>query len=439
MTHKKHSAVLSIAGILLFSMICLSTIHGLTGFVSPLGAGICAWLAGILLFKRVSRQQKYQVWIILTIGFICMFFSLSQGKTAVLVAAVSINQAVLAMLAAVGFLRLVTQPRLHKHETLPTGKAALLRTLYGVHLFGFFINMSVLVIMGDRLAAHQTGLSRQQAIILSRAFAMAVLWSPFFAAMAVIYLYIPHINFLLLMAMGLPLALCGLWLTGHELVSEAESQHFVGYPMHFASLWVPSLLAVCVVLVHFLFPQLPVLTLITLLPIVLVVIVLSLQQGLPATFHQIFMHITHNLPTMSGELLLFLAAGVMAAGISSVLQITMIQLPLSHFGLLEATLLLFVILLIALIGVHPLISITTLSSLFLPIPHDPNLLGMTFLMGWGLGVSGTPFSAMHLMMQGRFHLSSYLITRWNIRFTLKMIALSLVVLYCYDLVSYYFI
>ncbi|WP_157237579.1 hypothetical protein [Beggiatoa alba] len=416
-------------------MIILSIIHGLTKLTHPVLAGICAWLAGILLFKRVSRQQKYQVWIIFTIGLLGIIFSLSQNNQAVLSAAISINQAVLAMLASVGFLRLVTQPRLQKHETLPTGKSALLRTLYGVHLFGFFINMSVLVIMGDRLAAQQHTLSRQQAIILSRAFGMAVLWSPFFAAMAVVYLYIPHINFLLLMLMGFPLALCGLWLTGRALNGEAESESFTGYPMHFAALWIPSLLALCVVITHFLLPQVPVLTLITLLPLLLVFLVLSLRHGGRSAFQQFYTHITHGLPTMSGELLLFLAAGVMAAGISGVLQVLAIQLPLSQFGFIEASFLLIVILSIAFIGVHPLISITTLSPLFLPIPHDPNLLGMTFLIGWGLGVSGTPFSAMHLMMQGRFHLNTYTMTRWNIGFTLKMIGLSLFVLYSYDWIN----
>ena len=50
-------------------------------------------------------------------------------------------------------------------------------------------------------------------------------------------------------------------------------------------------------------------------------------------------------------------------------------------------------------------------------------MGITYLMSWAAGVSSSPFSGMHLAMQGRFGTDSRGFLRWNGSFTLLMLAI----------------
>ena len=135
-----------------------------------------------------------------------------------------------------------------------------------IHLFGAAINLSAVVIIGDRLARQGT-FGKRTAILISRGFSSAALWSTFFAGMAVVLTYSPGAELPILIAVGLPLAVAGLAYTYAEaLVSDpSRLAAFSGYPIHFQSLWIPGLLAACVLLTHVFLPQWSVLTVISLL------------------------------------------------------------------------------------------------------------------------------------------------------------------------------
>ena len=79
--------------------------------------------------------------------------------------------------------------------------------------------------------------------------------------------------------------------------------------MHFAALWIPALLAILVLIAHEILPRVPILSLISSLALAMTLGVLSVRYG-AAGWTRMIEHIRTGLPRMSGELVLFLAAGV---------------------------------------------------------------------------------------------------------------------------------
>ena len=139
---------------------------------------------------------------------------------------------------------------------------------------------------------------------------------------------------------------------------------------------------------------------------------------------------------MSGELALFLAAGVLAAGIASLVDGAGWTLDLPHFGAGQASLLLILMVALSAAGVHPVISIASAHAVLAPLAPDPNLMGITYLMTWAGGVASSPLSGMHLAMQGRFGVDARGFLRWNGGFVLLMLATDVVVLHLFERLSH---
>mgnify|MGYP001827837464 CR=1 FL=1 len=422
--------MVAVSGWLILLAILLSAANGLGLGLPAAAAGITFWLAGVLLAPRVVGLQRIQTLVMLAIGCAGLLYAGIHGGEPQWSKVLVGNQALLAMLAGVSFLRLVTLPQSAAEELDPRGPGALRRTLLGVHLFGSVINLSAVMILGDRQARRQA-LAPLQATVLSRGFSLAAHWSPFFAAMGVALSNSPGAQLLVLSSVGLPVAALGLALTASQLCRRADAQAYVGYPMHFASLWIPGLLASLVLLFHLSAPSIPILPLISGLAVLLTlgVLLARTRERAPTRF---FGHVREGLPRMSGELLLFLAAGVLAAGIGSLVQSTGWGLQLSAFGATEASLMLLLMVGLSVVGVHPVISIATAHGLLTPLAPDPNLVGITYLMAWAQGVAISPLSGMHLGMQGRFGIDPRGFLRWNGSYTLAMLVLDTGVLHLYE-------
>ncbi len=116
---------------------------------------------------------------------------------------------------------------------------------------------------------------------------------------------------------------------------------------------------------------------------------------------------------------------MLAAGINSALSVVEFDmghgLPLfNHFGWLESSLTLLLILLVAIVGVLPLISSSGLAPLPWPLLPDPCLLGRCFLLGLGLATGTSPLSGSNLALASRYNLSAGMILRWNLLYGLLM-------------------
>lgn len=419
-----------LAGWLLLAAILLSVAHGVSGLVPAALPGSAFWLAGLLLVGRVRGLQRTQTLLMFVVGTAGLLYAWSVDSRMQLDKALSTNQALLAMLTGVSFLRLISLPEAAASEPNPRGRGALWRTLLGVHLFGSVINLSAIMILGDRLS-RERAMTPLQACVLSRGFALASHWSPFFAAMGIALSNAPGAQLLTLASVGLPLAAFALLLAGWQLARWPGAADFIGYPMHFSALWIPGLLAALVLGLHLLLPAVPILSLISALSLLLTLGVLAVRHGGDALV-RFNGHVRDGLPRMSGELALFLAAGVLAAGIASAVEGSGWTLDLLEFGATEASMLLVLMVAVSVLGVHPVISIATAHGILAPLAPDPNLMGITYLMTWAAGVSSSPFSGMHLAMHGRFGIDSRGFLRWNGPFTLLMLMVDVVVLHLFE-------
>ncbi len=418
------------AGVLLTLMVIASVMPG----ISLLPAGILGWSAAVLLSHRLGRRQRIQSAWLLGLGGAGILWGMLHGVPFDLTRILAGNQGLVGLLAAVSFLRLVTRPEATT-QNLPTprGRKALWRTLIGVHLFGAVINLSTVVILGDRMTTRGR-LGKRRALALTRGFAAAAYWSPFFSAMAAALTYAPGARLGIVVLAGLPMAAVSLWLTAREIDPEDPTlgAPFIGYPMRFSALWIPGLLVAIVLTAHTLVPHWSILAIITLSAPLLTVVILLVREGRGA-WQPLKNHVTHGLAGTTNEVALFLAAGVLAAGLMSLTGSFSGWLPFDHFGATTAVLVLGVMVGLAALGVHPIITIAVWGVWLAPLHPDPNLLAITLLMAWGLGVPANPLSGLHLIMQGRYGIDGYAFLRWNANYVLKCLGVGMTLLYCYGM------
>ena len=58
--------------------------------------------------------------------------------------------------------------------------------------------------------------------------------------------------------------------------------------------------------------------------------------------------------------------------------------------------------------------------MILTLDPDPNLLAITYLLGWNLGTCCSPLSGTHLVFQGRYDIPSWKAAMWNWPYALIM-------------------
>jgi hypothetical protein len=415
----------AIAGQLLLATIVTAVGYTFVADFPKLASGVLAWGAGLLLWPDLPRQTRRQVTILLLIGLAGIGWGVLHGNAPDVQMMVAGNALLLAMLAAVSFLRLITRPDTEADESLPSGRRAVWSTLLGVHLFGAVINLSSVFIMGDRMARGGR-LSQSQTVVLTRGFTAAAFWSPFFAAMAAAMTYAPGASLPQIWLLGIPLAASGLLLTA---LGCREQNRFTGYPMHPSALTLPGLLALAVLLLHQWRSDWHILGIICLLAPSLSILTVLIHRDNPLI--RLRNHIHRDLPGMRNELCLFLAAGIMAAGLNAVFASFGDWLPFERFSGIEASLLLLFMVATSILGVHPVINIVALGTLLAPIHPPGTLLAMTFLSAWAIGVACSPFSGINLSLQGRYAQRSLDSLKWNGLYSLVMLLLSIAVLNLY--------
>lgn len=419
-----------LAGLSLFIMTLLSIAAAVSPAVSPLATAFFAWLALLLSINQLPRKMLIQASLMLSVGLGCMFWSLDELSQLPFEKMFSANHQLLAVIAAVSFLRLITQAGNGSDESLPFGKMAMLKTIWGLHLFSSIITLSAMMIFGSRIEKEAT-INRLHAIMFSRTFACGCFWSPFYVAIATAILYAPGSDLLVLSLAGIPVALFGLAITSWQFMRDEEIESTAGFPVHADALAIPVALSVLLIVTHLLLPDFPVLSLISVLALLMTAILL-LYQKRSAALALYKNHIEEYLPKINRELTLFLAAGVMATGLSVYITSGDIALSVPEFTPLIGAIFIIVSTIISIFGVHPVITISVIGSLLSTTDFNPNLLGVCMMMMWGIGIVISPMSALNLSIQGRFGISSFSFLRWNAVFVLSLIIFSTGLLYLYS-------
>ncbi len=393
--------------------------------------GAIAWAACLLLLLRLPAHQLYMVLSLAGIGVIGIAWSMTRGASGLIEMALTQNVPLSGMLIAVSFLQLIAVSNEAEAEPLQRGRGALFKTMIGVHLFGAVINFSAVAIFADRLSA-RSKLTMEQAMGLSQAFIVGAAWSPFYGAMAAALTAAPGASLTQLIFWGIPVAVAGITVTWFTLTSERHggARDFVGYPLHLEALWVPAVLAVSVLAIHEWQPAWSVLAIIAAMASLVTVLTLLVRTG-SKTGPTLLRHIHNRLPGMNGELTLFLAAGILSAGMTGAIDVLDLGLPFSQFGAFEASLVLIVMNVCAWLGLHPIILVSVLGPWVMPLQPDQTLLAMTFLMSWGVGLTACPMSNTMLAMAGRYGLPFGQLLGMNRRFSIKMTVICIAVIYVY--------
>jgi hypothetical protein len=337
------------------------------------------------------------------------------------------NQYLLSLLIGVGFLRLIATPK-GDGGTLPKGKSAWIQTYLNVHLFSSVINLSALILVGDKLYK-KSPLNNTQIILLTRAFASDAYWSPFFVAFAAALSYLPGLDTTVILINGIALAFVAFAITYYETVKSSvlDIDNFTGYPIVFNTLIIPVLLALFVVLTKYYYPAVNTIILISLFSISLVVIVLPFNEGLNRAFKKMKTHVYEELPKMKSELSLFMVAGMFGVLFSSFLVGMGVNISFAGFDWIYASVLLAIFILLGFVGIHPLISIAILGDFLTEANHT--LFAVMFLIAWSITIAASVFSGLNLTISARYKIEAKEILKVNFLYVLKMYLIGIFSLY----------
>lgn len=384
--------------------------------------GFAAWSAALLLFADTPRILKLQVSLILLAGIGLIVYARAQQAAIDPDLLISSSTGLMTMIASVGFLRLVMIPDTQLNEDLPVGRKAFMQTLLGLNISSSVINISAPILISDRIHRKRP-LQRFSAQTFTRVFCGVSSWSPFFGAMAVVLTYVSDASLGWIIVAGFPFMLVGLIGVYLEarLRYPAEVESFVGYPTHLGALKVPAILILTVVLLSQWLADTSILVLIAISALLVTMLVLALRYGIVESGKRLRDHVLGGLPRIVNELCLFLAAGVLAAGISALILHGVFANPFAQFDSVSAAEVLAVMLLCAFCGIHPIIMISSITPMILTLNPDPNLLAATFLFAWHLGTCSNPLSGTNLVFQGRYGIPGWKIAFWNWPYAIAML------------------
>ena len=394
-------------------------------------AGIFAWVSFLILFSSLKNKTIIIVLLILSVFAFC--FSYFNGYKIDFVKVFTVNQYLLTLLIGVGFLRLIATPKKDKLTQFPIGKDSFIKTYFGVHLFGSVINLSSLILVADKMYK-KSPLTNTQVVLLTRAFASDAYWSPFFVAFAAAITYAPKLDTSIILLNGIVLAFFAFLITYFEVVKNKEFKldEFRGYPLSFESLYVPFILAILVLVTNYIYPNIKVIVLISTFSIFITLLIFPFKKGLSQSLIKFNNHVIEELPKMKVEIALFLVAGMFGISISSILIGLNLELPFEVFDWQIASILLFIFIMLAFIGIHPIITIAIIGDFLGGVNHT--LLALTFLMAWSTTVSTSPFSGLNLTIVARYNFDAKEIFRLNIFYAFKMY---LICVFCLFILSKY--
>src|SRR3712207_6510450 len=227
------------------------------------------------------------------------------------------------------------------------------------------------------------------------------------------------------MAVGGCLAAVALGISGFSVTRAfgprlSESR---GYPLTLQALAPPLALVVLVLSVHVAAPDVPIIAIITICAPVLAVLLVTAAtpRAMPRRMSE---QAVRHLPATSSELVLFLSAGLLVAGLTPIAGHVAGWLPITTFTAWEAWGLVGVMTAVSALGVHPVVSIAISASVLAPLEPNATLFAMAGLIAWGLQAAGGPLTGLNIIMQGRYGVDSFTLARWNLKYVGTLLVLA---------------
>jgi hypothetical protein len=364
--------------------------------ISALIPALFSWVSVIVFWSALGRSAQRQASILLAIGAVLILWSLALGASPDWTKLLSRNMPLLTMFVAVSFLSLANPAE--EAKQLPKGKPGFWSTQLSSHILGAVINLSIVFVVGDRLL-RSGRLSDTQIQVLMRSFCAAAFWSPFFVATGVALTYAPGAKWQYAVIPGLLMVVPMMAINYYD-TRRAGFSTFEGYPLRRDSLLMPFVLAVGVLIAHTIYPQISILTIISLLAPVGAFI---FMQGRPRRVN-ILNYINQKQANVSSQFALFLAAGVFSTGISTLISCypELMQLDVAQFSPLLFAASSAAMIALALVGIHPVVTVAIASPFLIPLGANPNQLAFLFLSVWGIATASSPLSGVGLAMISRY-------------------------------------
>jgi len=194
-----------------------------------------------------------------------------------------------------------------------------------------------------------------------------------------------------------------------------ELADYKGYSLSLTLVRMPVALVILVIIAHQVFPwtQVPRIVLLSGLGVTLAgLLVRDWRHSLRAMAR----HTRHELPGLRGEVTLFVSAGILGAGLRVLFPVFHLSLPLSGFTVPVAWGSMVVMVLLALAGVHPVVSVSVVAALVQHLHPDPTLFVTAATIGWGLATSVGPITGLTLFINSRYGIDGMTLTRVNLAY-----------------------
>lgn len=312
------------------------------------------------------------------------------------------------------------------------------------HILGVVLNIGAISIVYELTKASQMPNPRLVANAINRGFVTALYWSPYFSAMALILSQFPNIwSSIVGYALALVLVSFGVsyaieWpllrsvprVQGEATKEVDDEQELEKAKRKVCELFVLLLLMVSVVLL---------LEVITPYPMVLIICVISILFPLVWCFlcgkgaayrEECKRHLYAGIPRMKKEMILFLIAGFFSgAFVHAEISQYLIEAIHAVFGSFTMGIAFFIALLVvlsAVVGVHPIVLVTILITGIEPewIGVSPAYYCLLVLASWGISNTVAPTAAANNLLANLTKVNvSEVSIKWNIKFAVMMLIL----------------
>ena len=387
-------------------------------------AGAATVAATMLGIFQINSMQRLLAVVLIGAGVLALGIALALGARPSITQLLTLNQTLLGMLTAVTFVRLISgDPGVHRPRL--TGVPAVWRTAIVTQLLGSLINISAVTLVGDRLR-HKGKLHISDALLLSRSFSPGAFWSPFWGASAAALTYAIGADTGALLICGALLAFVAFTISITMAVPAfgARLTTYHGYPLSAKVLVLPITMGVIVIGIHQAVPTVKLAVVVLLVSLVVPVVVLAVtrRRHLPRI---VAGHIVRGLRPMHSEAVLFTAAGVLSVGLGALVDVIGFTVPAGYYNVWFAWLSVVAMTTVALVGVHPVISIAGLAAVLGPVISEPTLFAMAGTIAWGTAAAVGPISGLNVFLAGRFGVDGFDVAKRNLPYLFIVVVLAL--------------
>lgn len=375
-------------------------------------SGVFYWLSLIFLFKKINKKSKVQSVIIFILSVPGLIVGFINGNQDLITNLLTNNVGIISLVIFVAFLNLRKPSSTGDYEL--KGKKGFYSTYFYVHFIGSVINFASVTIFGDKMSRNSK-ISNEQGVLLSRSFASAGFWSPFFVTVAVAETYNPEYEYLKIFLSGALMAILSFCFSFIVFILSKKTSNFNGVKPAIETLKPPVFICLIVILIQFFYNEAKTIN---------IVIIVSLFYG--ASFFignkkSFSKHFIERFPSHYNEISLFLFSGLLGASILCLFdEFNLSNLSYSISPILCISFMSFSLLL-ACIGVHPVISITIFYTILKNPGDSANLLAFTMISTWVIGSSLSSFSGQNIGISSRYGINSIVLMENNICHSIFML------------------